>query len=248
MLPTMVRSIQILSLVLLLALASVVSAQTPMTCGTVSVAGPTEVDLGAAVVFTVTISGMSYTTKPELKWKVSAGTITSGQGTEVITVDTTGLGGVEITATAELSGVPQGCKASASAATKVKPPIICRLPFDNYGDIKFEDEKARLDNFAIQIINEPLSIGHLLMFAGRETFRNETRERLARAKSYLVNVRGLDPKRILTTDCGFTHELSVQLQVIPPDATPNPCDDSMQVPFSEVNFTKARPKSAKRRR
>jgi hypothetical protein len=244
----MMRSIQILLIVSLLALASVVSAQTPVKCGMIAVAGPSEVDMGAAVVFTVTIDGMSYTTKPELKWKVSTGTITSGQGTDAITVDTTGLGGVEIIATAELSGVPQGCKASASIATKVKPPIVDFFPFDRYGDISFEDEKARLDNFAIQISNESGSIGQILMFAGRETFPNETRERLARAKSYLVNVRGLNPKRILTNDCGFSSELNIQLQVVSPDLAPVICDNSIKIPLSEVKFTKPRPKSAPRRR
>ena len=30
-----------------------------------------------------------------------------------------------------------------------------RRKFDEYGDIRFNDEKARLDNYAIQLQNEP---------------------------------------------------------------------------------------------
>ena len=244
----MIRSVHILSIVLLLASASVIKAQTPLTCGTVTIDGPSEVEQGAPVVFKAKITGMIHPTKPELKWKLSAGTITSGQGTEEIVVDSTGLGGQVVTVTVELAGVPQGCKAASRAMEVKGSPIVCFLPFDEYGDLRFEDEKARLDNFAIQISNEPLSIGQILMAAGQETFENETRDRLARAKSYLVNVRGIDPNRILTLDCGFTRELSIRLVIFPATVAPLSCDDSIEIPFSEVKFTKPRPKSSKTRR
>lgn len=245
----MVRSLQILAVVLLLAIASVVRAQTPLTpCATVVVAGLSEVEPGAALVFNASITGPIHTTKPEFKWSVSAGTIMSGQGTEVITVDTAGLGGQELTATAELSGAPLGCKGSASRTAQVKvQPFVCGLPFDQYGDIDFEDEKARLDNFAIQISNELLSTGHILMSAGRKTFENETAERLARAKSYMVDVRGIDPNRIVTTDCGFAQELRIVFSIVPLGAVPPSCDIYDTIPFSEVKFTKPRRNSSKKR-
>src|ERR1041385_6371258 len=104
----MVRAIQILFIVLLLALASVVRAQ---TCGTIDVDGPTEVEPGAPIMFKAKITGTIQMTKPEFKWTVSAGEITRGQNTEEITVDTVGLGGQDVVATVELSGAP-GCKAS----------------------------------------------------------------------------------------------------------------------------------------
>ena len=241
------RPLQILSVFLLLALSSAVSAQTPLTCGIVDVDGPAEVVPGTALVFSARLTGMTHTT-PEFKWKVSAGTITGGQGTEVITVDTAGLSDVEVIATVELSGAPLGCKGSGSRTTRIKEIIACGLPFDQYGDLKFNDEKARLDNFAIQVTNEPLSIGVILMFAGKETFEKETAERLDRAKSYLVNVRKIDSNRIVTVDCGFTQDLTITLYVAPPGAPPPPCGTGVEVPFSEVKFTKPRPKTAKKPR
>lgn len=244
----MARSIQIVFIVLLLALASVVRAQTPLTqCATVEIDGLGEVDQGTVIVFTARVVGTIQTTKPEFKWQVSAGTITSGQGTDTITVDTAGLGGVEIIATVELSNAPPTCKGSSSKPTKIKPPIVCWLAFDAYGDIRFEDEKARLDNFAIQLSNEPGASGAIIMFAGRETFKNETAERLSRAKSYLANVRHIDPNRIVTYDCGFTEGLTVRLWIVPVGLASPSCDPSMAIPFSEVKFTKPRPKSSKRR-
>jgi hypothetical protein len=174
------------------------------------------VDPGTPVVFKAKTTGILHTTKPEFKWKLSAGTITTGQGTDQITVDTVGLGGQEVIVTAELSGAPLACNGSASRTMQVQPSgFICGRPFDEYGDIEFEDEKARLDNFAIQVSNEPLSSGYILMSAGQNTFENETMERLERAKSYLVNVREIDRNRVVTVDCGFTPDLIIKLYIAP---------------------------------
>jgi hypothetical protein len=244
----MVRPISI-AFVLLLALASVVRAQTPVAaCATLDIDGPTEVDPGTEVVFKAKLTGTIHTTKPEFKWTVSAGTITEGQGTDEISVDSTGLGGVEITATVELSGAPPGCKGS-SRTTQVKvPPMVCGIAFDEYGDISFEDEKARLDNFAIQLMNFPDSSGIILMTAGQVTFKNESFERLARAKSYLAKVRSIDRARIVTLDCGFTQELNIIMWTIQPGIIPPSCDIFTTIPVSDVKFTKRRPKSSKSRR
>ena len=193
------------------------------------------------------IAGKLHTTN--VNWSVSAGTITMGQGTDEITVDTVGLSDLELTATAELSGAALGCNVSASRTTHVElVPFVCIFRFDEYGDIKFEDEKARLDNFAIQLSNEPLASGYILMSAGKETFENEAKQRLDRAKSYLVKVRHIDPNRIVTVDCGFTTDLTITLRIAPPGATPPVCSNSVEIPLSEIGFTKPRPKASKKRR
>jgi hypothetical protein len=249
MLSSMGRSIHILSVFLLLTLASVVRAQTPPTCGIVDVDGPSQVDAGTPLVFKAKITGITHTTKPEIIWYVSLGTISTGQGTEEIIVDTAGLGGVVLTVTAGLSGAPTGCNASASRTMQVKAPaIVSALAFDRYGDIKFSEEKARLDNVAVQLMNQPLSTASILMSAGKETFENETSERLARAKSYLVDVREVNPNRIVTVDCGFSRELTIHLYIVPLGATLPGCSNTEEVPFSEVKFTKPRAKSSKKRR
>ena len=236
----MVRFVQILSVSLLLTLASVAKGQTSPACGIVDIDGPSEVEPNKPIVFKAKTT-MIHTTKPEFKWTLSAGTITMGEGTDEITVDTAGLGGQELTATAELSGAPSHCKRSASKTTRIGLPNIIGCRFDSYGDIKFEDETARLDNFAIQLSNEPLSSGYLLMFAGQETYENETEERLARAKSYLSNVRDIDPNRIVGVDCGFATQLTIKLWIVPVGASPPECIEG-GLEFREVKFTKPRPK------
>lgn len=40
---------------------------------------------------------------------------------------------------------------------------------DEYGDINIGDEKARLDNFAIELQENPTATGYILCYAGRVT-------------------------------------------------------------------------------
>ena len=243
------RSIQILSVFLMLTLGSVVSAQTTPACGIVGIEGPSQVEPGTTLQLKVKTTGMLHTTKPEFKWKVSAGTIVGGQGTDQISVDMVGLGGQEVTVTVELSGATLGCNGLASITTQVEPPSFgCGRAFDEYGEIEFEDEEARVDNFAIQISNELLSSGYIFMSAGQKTFENEAAEHLDRIKSYLVNVRDIDSNRVVTVDCGFTPDLRVTLRIVPPGVSPPQCDNYADIPFSEVKFTKPRPKAWKKRR
>jgi len=67
-------------------------------CPTVSVSCPADVDLGAPITFTASVNGDANVT---YNWSVSAGTISGGQGTSSITVNTDGLGGQTVTATVE---------------------------------------------------------------------------------------------------------------------------------------------------
>ena len=240
----MCRLIQMLFAFLLLTTAS--SAQTP-ACGIVDIDGPSQVNSGTPLVFKVRTTTI-HTTKPEFKWKLSAGAIMTGQGTNEITVDTAGLGGQVVVATVELPGTPAGCNASASKTVEIRPEPPTSCAFDSYGDINFEDEKARLDNIAVQLDNQTLSSAYILMSAGQVTFRNEAEERLNRAKSYLVDVRGRDRNRIVTVDCGFTQELRTQLWVVPLGAAPPFCRDFTNILPSEVRFTKQRRKTSKKRR
>jgi hypothetical protein len=44
---------------------------------------------------------------------------------------------------------------------------------DNYGDVRFSDEKARLDHFAKQILKMPGGRGVIMTFAGNPSFRGK---------------------------------------------------------------------------
>ena len=150
-------------------------------------------------------------------WSVSAGTITSGQGTSSITVDTAGSGGQSVTATVSIGGADPSCTGTtASCTTSIKPPPQQPTKFDEYGNIRFNDEKARLDNFAISLQGEPTSQGYIVAYG---TCDEEGQKRAQRAKDYLVNTRGIDAGRIMIVDGGCMPELKVELWIVPQGAT-----------------------------
>jgi len=104
--------------------------------------------------------------------------------------------------------------------------------FDEFGDLKCEDEMARLDNLAIQLQQEPNAKAVLIYYGGR-TFRGklprrgESVARAARLKPYLVNRRGIQSNRIVVINGGYREEWIVEVWVVPPGA-------SMPSPFPMV--------------
>jgi hypothetical protein len=91
------------------------------------------------------------------------------------------------------------------------------VKFDEYGNIKFNDEKARLDNYAIQLQNDPTSQGYIIAYG---SCAGEAEARAQRAKDYLVNTRGIDAGRLVTVDGGCRSDLAVELWIVPTGATP----------------------------
>jgi hypothetical protein len=180
-------------------------------------------------------------TVKEFRWTVSAGTIVSGQNTSSIVLDTVGLAGQDVTATVELIGPQTTCATQASHSITVLPRAIWDS-FDEYGDIRFEDEKARLDNFAIQLLNMAGSTGQLIGYAGQRTFPREMALRLKRAKDYLVNVRHLQPDRIISMDCGHRMDLSIRVWLVPKEARFLTCDTTGLIPTDQLVMSKPRPK------
>ncbi|MCA1601990.1 MAG: hypothetical protein LC776_10240, partial [Acidobacteria bacterium] len=101
--------------------------------------------------------------------------------------------------------------------------------FDEYSNIPFSDEKARLDNFAIYLQkDEPAFKGYVIVYAGRSTRSGGAQARAKRAKDYLVKVRGIEAARIVTIDGGCRDQLEVELYALPATMsppTPNPYRD-----------------------
>lgn len=211
------------------------AAPRPRECPALSVSCPEMISGGTPVTFTANVGGPAELT-PTYKWTVSAGTITSGQGTSSITVDTAGVDN-SLTATVEVGGLPESCRNSASCSAGI---FRCRLTkIDEYGNISFNDEKARLDNFAIELLNDPTAVGYLVGYGGRRSRRGEALERLERAKRYLVAVRAVPADRLVTSDGGYREEVTVELWA-PPAGAALPVA-SPTVDPSEVTIVKDAP-------
>ncbi|HEV2706498.1 MAG TPA: hypothetical protein VGV59_11275 [Pyrinomonadaceae bacterium] len=209
----------------------------PVVCPTVRVSCPDSVQPGSPITFTADVSDGDRNVTPTFNWTVSAGTISSGQGTSSITVDTTGLGGQTVTATVDVGGYGAECRASNSCTTSIVAVPLARK-IDEYGNIRFNDEKARLDNFAIELQNNPGATGLIIAYGGRRGRAGEAQARAERARDYLVNQRGIEASRIQTLDGGYREDLTVELWIVPTGATPPTA--SPTVDPSEVQTTPTR--------
>jgi hypothetical protein len=126
--------------------------------------------------------------------------------------------------------------------------FVCGLSsrFDQYGGIRWSDEKARLDNFAIQIQNVEKSRGYIIVYAGRKASYGEAQTRANRARDYLINVRELDPERVKAVDGGHQEDFTVELYIMPAGVeapTPDPTVDPSEV---EIIYEKKRRSPKKR--
>jgi hypothetical protein len=89
-------------------------------CVTVSVSCSDEAEEGQSLIFTAYVSGGELDVKPNYKWSVSTGTIIKGQGTNMIEVDSTDLGGQQVEATVEVGGYPPECNSRSSCKLQVR--------------------------------------------------------------------------------------------------------------------------------
>lgn len=98
--------------------------------------------------------------------------------------------------------------------------------FDDFGDIQSSDLKARLDNFAIQLNNEPAAKGFIVTYRSRRDLPGLSNRLAIRSKDYLVNTRGLAVDRIATVDGGEADCLAQEFWIVPPGTAPKPRDDA----------------------
>lgn len=217
----------------------------PPVCPTLALDCPTgQITAGDKITLTATLSG-TVPTGTTFSWTVSAGTITGGQGTNSITVDTTGLAGQTINATASVGGLDPSCTNSASCSVNLKPAPPLERTIDKYGNLRFNDEKARLDQLAIALQNDPTAQGYIVVYAGRVSRVGEAQARADRDKAYLVNNRGISADRIVTVDGGYRDQLEVELHVVPSGATPPQAKPTVQP--SDVKTSPRRAPRSRRR-
>jgi hypothetical protein len=187
-------------------------------CPAVEITCPTALGIDQAVTFSSRYTGGTAGINPVYNWTVSAGTITEGQGTDTIKVDTTGLAGQTIRASLSLGGYNLEC--AANCAITMPVPKFTSRRFDEFPDISRNDEKARLDNFGIEMQNDPSATAYVIVYPGKKGKRSEVQEHAGRVVDYLVNSRGLDQQRIVTLVGPVRNELHVELWITPRGATP----------------------------
>ncbi|MDT5121860.1 MAG: hypothetical protein QOC96_1342, partial [Acidobacteriota bacterium] len=207
-------------------------------CPEINISCPTDqITAPTPATVSVTLRGGDPNATPTYNWSVSAGKIISGQNSPTITVDTTGLDG-QVTASVDIGGLNPSCPHTAACSFPVIGPVkpIPPYKFDEYADLKFNDEKARLDNFAIKLQGEPGTQGIYVIFGSCD---GEADQRSARAIDYLVNTRGIDRSRLTVVNGGCREHLTVELWGQPTGAAaPTPSNSATVTPCPKC---KARP-------
>jgi hypothetical protein len=204
----------------------------------VNVTAPATVNDGDIVTFTADVayqgpSALNYT------WTVSPPTarILSGAGTPTITVDSTGLNNRRLTAilVVDDGSGDRACRQTAQSATGVSalPTLTPPKRFDEFPSIAFDDDKARLDNLAIELQNNPGSVGYVIAYAGRNSRAGEADRMGRRAVDYLTAARGLSRDRVTFINGGYRETNSFEFWLVPqgaeaPRPTPTLTPDQIQ--------------------
>lgn len=115
--------------------------------------------------------------------------------------------------------------------------------FDHYERICDENEKARLDFLAIELMNDPEARVYIVTYGGRcysncmidyprhrRQFPRKALEQVwsSRIKQYLVEVRGMDAARIVAVDGGHRESWEAELWIVPKGAPEPPLSPTLK--------------------
>jgi hypothetical protein len=191
------------------------------SCPTLDVSGGGIVEAGSPMSFTANVSG-GTAADITYDWTVTNGTITSGQGTPSISVDTTGLSnGTNIQATVTIggSGLCADCPRTDSETGSVTISIIPPRLIDQFGPLPNDEVRARIDAFFVALGNEPNAQGYIINYGtDREITRRE-----ALIRNHIA-FRKYDASRITFVRGGANPNgepgVWTRLWLVPPGATP----------------------------
>ena len=197
----------------------------------VNISAPKTVGEGEIITYTADVayggtSGLSY------HWTISPSSarIMSGAGSPTLTVDSTGLGSQRVIATLTVDdgSSDELCRQTAQAVSMVaaeEKKIIVAREFDECNNCTFDDQKARLDNLAVELQNDQSASGYIIAYGGRTSPIGQVERLMARSRDYLIQQRGIDASRLVIVNGGFREDDSVELWIVPsgaavPRATP----------------------------
>jgi hypothetical protein len=187
----------------------------PCSCPTLTVTGPSEVVRpGQPLTFTANVSGGENNT---YNWTVSAGTISSGQGSPSITVDTTGLpGGTNVTATVDLGGTDPACNCPHIESATGGVQEIVPIPAGEFGQLKPDEIKAQVDSLILAMNSNPTAQVYVINYGTPAQIKQRKAE-LTKA----MNFRKVDMSRITWVEGGDTKGgVYTKFSLVPPGATP----------------------------
>lgn len=223
-------------------------------CPVVRVSCPaSDVEAGAETTFTAEVSGGDPAVTPTYNWVVSAGTISSGQGTPTIRVETVGLAGQRIRAAVDVGGYRRECRAESSCTVSVAAPRAeaSRAEASRgvaYVVIDSGEEKARLDRYAAALRQQPSAQAYVITYGGRTSGPDVARQAGDRVRAHLLTTGGIAATRVVTVDGGYREEPITELWIVPAGATPPAPTPTVAAQGVKRAPAKPRPRRGRRRR
>ncbi len=107
----------------------------------------------------------------------------------------------------------------AGHARQQQPPTGSPLKLDEFGGIAYSDMLARIDNFAIELQNNPAATGVIAVYPQMsDKIPSWFIRRAYWMKGYLTKARGLGDGRVRVVNTGFRDEVKYELWLVPPGA------------------------------
>lgn len=123
----------------------------------------------------------------------------------------------------------------ASQSVVAQKSAAAARKFDEFGDANLSDIAARLDNYAIQLQNEPDTRAFVIVYRTRRDVPGLSSSLAGWMKSYLLGARGFDTSRIVAVDGGVAGCIAQELWIVPPGAAPVPRSDAYQRTFEATD-------------
>jgi hypothetical protein len=190
---------------------------TPCQCPTsITVTGPAGLtDPGSDMNFTANVVGGTQDSVT-YNWTVSAGTISSGQGTSAITVATDrSMAGQTVTATVTIGNLCADCNNTASASGEIRT-LPDRRKIDEFTALPYDDIKLRFQNLQVEMANDPTATAYIITY-GSGKARTAQDRGIERAIDFLK----LDRSRIRIVDGGAGDgTVRTEVWIVPAGADP----------------------------
>ncbi|HEY0462241.1 MAG TPA: hypothetical protein VGC97_24115 [Pyrinomonadaceae bacterium] len=170
---------------------SVFAQSENLVCPKIEVVGGGVLQPGELMSFSAKVSGELIKQNLAYEWKVSTGTILSGQGTNSIAVDTARLSSETITAEVKIKGLPENCVNKASETGSVYPNIPIEK-LDAFGKLTDNFVKARIDVLYAELGNDPQGRGYIINYGTDKEIENRKRQ-IQKAIAF----RKYDSKRVI---------------------------------------------------
>jgi PKD-like domain len=193
-------------------------------CPALKLSGPAKsIQKGDSITFTVDLKGGRGNSNPSYLWTVSAGIITSGQGTPLITVSTDNVDS-PITVKIEVGNISDCPWLNAKLTVQVRQVQYANNIDQWDWDISENSEKARLDSLTSQIQSDPGVRIAIIVYGKCRSSAKMTRDRITQIKNSLTSLQ-VNMRKVVVIN-GKTKSIPEIEVFIVPDGAPMPMPDS----------------------